>query len=407
VLGPVLHNPWVQAIGAVLVLVLTGILCYLLSPVLVPLFFAFLVAYVLNPVVDFFQARRIPRVVTICGFAVIAILLLLAIPLFLVPNLINEAEGLISAASDLATSESTSSAVSQYVDRLIDRLPLDQLVRDMGWAPADAEEIDERAIVAEHVGTYIRDNALHVLRNYAPQFATAGQKMGTTAAQFFASIGRGTYGILIFIGNLTLFAFVAAYLLRDFHGVIASAKGLVPPAHREHVFDIVGKIDNQVHGFLRGQSVVCLCLGIMYMIGLLICGVPFAIPLALFGGIASFIPYMGLALTIGPALGLTLLQHGLDWHLPAVIVAFWVPQAIEGSILTPKIVGEQVGLNPVWVILAIMVFGTTLGFLGLLLAVPIAASLKVLVVEAITYYKGSPLFEGEGGSGGGDSGDSG
>jgi predicted PurR-regulated permease PerM len=121
----------------------------------------------------------------------------------------------------------------------------------------------------------------------------------------------------------------------------------------------------------------------------------------LFGGIASFVPYMGIALTIGPALGLTLLQHGVDWHLPAVVVAFWVAQAIEGSILTPKIIGEQVGLSPVWVILAIMVFGTTLGFLGLLLAVPIAAALKVLVDEAVAYYKGSPLFDGGGGSGGG------
>ena len=399
-LKPVLHNPWVQAVGAVLALVLLVFLCYLLTPVLVPLFFAFLVAYVLNPVVDFFQARRIPRGVTICGFAVLAILVLLAIPLFLIPNLISEAEQLISAASNSATS----GTASRYVDRLLNKLPLDQLVRDVGWAAPDAEPIDERAILAEHIGTYIRDNAVQFLRNYAPQFATAGQKVGNTAAQFFASIGRGTYGVLLFLGNLALFAFVAGYLLKDFHRVIASAKGFVPPAYQQHVFDVMGKINLQVRGFLRGQMLVCFCLGTMYMIGMLICRVPFAIPLALCGGVASFVPFMGVALTIGPALGLTLLQHGVDWHLPGVVVAFWVAHAIEGSILTPKIMGEHVGLNPVWVILAIMVFGTTLGFLGLLLAVPIAASLKVLVVEAVAYYKGSPLFEGGADSGGGDSG---
>ena len=101
-------------------------------------------------------------------------------------------------------------------------------------------------------------------------------------------------------------------------------------------------------------------------------------------------------LTAGPALLLAWLQHGFDWHLIGALATFIIAQSIEGTILTPKIVGDKVGLNPVWVILAIMVFGNALGFLGLLLAVPVAAALKVLVLEALARYKASPVFEGEG-----------
>ncbi|MCC6144877.1 MAG: AI-2E family transporter, partial [Candidatus Hydrogenedentes bacterium] len=148
-------------------------------------------------------------------------------------------------------------------------------------------------------------------------------------------------------------------------------------------------------GFLRGQGIVCLGLGVMYLVGFLISGVPFAVPLAIFGGVASFVPYLGFILTVGPALFLTLLEYGFDWHLLGVVGTFVVAQAIEGNLLTPKVMGAQVGLGPVWVILAIMVFSGALGFLGLLLAVPTAAVLKVLVVEAVRCYKESSLYQRE------------
>ena len=131
----------------------------------------------------------------------------------------------------------------------------------------------------------------------------------------------------------------------------------------------------------------------MYGIGLFIAGVPFAWLLALFGAVASFVPYLGLVLTIIPAVVLCILQYQvLDWHLGVVLATFVIAQLLEGTVLTPKIVGDQVGLGPVWVILAVLVFGNALGFLGLLMAVPIAASLKVLVVEGLDQYKASTLY---------------
>jgi len=283
---------------------------------------------------------------------------------------------------------------------VLNRLPLDELVRSLGWTAPDAQNVDPRAVLAEHIGTYVKDNALQLLRSYAPQMAGAGQWAGATAAQVLTSVGRGAMAFVLFLGDLVVFAFVTGYLLNDFDRIINSAKGLVPPKHRPGIFDIVRKIDAQIHSFLRGQLLVCLCLGVMYTLGLLISGTPFAVLIGVFGGVASFVPYLGVTLTILPSLLLSLLQHGADWHIIGVIATFAIAHAIESTVLTPRIVGGQVGLSPVWVILAIMVFGSLLGFLGLLLAVPLAAALKVLVLEAVAYYKGSSLFGSEGGSGG-------
>jgi predicted PurR-regulated permease PerM len=143
-----------------------------------------------------------------------------------------------------------------------------------------------------------------------------------------------------------------------------------------------------------------MCLGAMYILGLTFARVPFSIPIGIFGGVAAFIPYIGITLTIIPSVILTLLAHGFDWHLGAVLATFAIAQFLEGTFLTPKIVGDKVGLNPVWVILAILVFGNAFGFLGILLAVPMAASLKVLVLEGIAYYRASKVFSEPGDSGG-------
>jgi len=148
--------------------------------------------------------------------------------------------------------------------------------------------------------------------------------------------------------------------------------------------------------FLRGQLTVCAVLMGLYGVGLSLCGVPFALLIAIMGGAANIVPYAGPAITLVPALSLTLLTYGIDGHLLGLGVVFVCIQMCEGYLLTPRIVGSQVGLNPAWVIVAILVFSTVLGFFGLLLAVPIAAVSKVLILEAVEYYKESPAFRGEG-----------
>lgn len=425
-LKPVFENPWVRAVGLLLALALFAFLCYLLSPVLTALFFAFLVAYVLDPVVNFFEARRIPRGVAIAGLAVVGILVIASVPTFLIPGLLSDAEDMTQTTKSgpnldkedegeqgqLSDAEDTTRAVESGpkqdkqaegeqgpLARVLDAIPLERLAGFMGWTPD--LDIGARAFIAQKAAAGVSD----LVREHASELASAGQSAGFGIARFVGAVGRGTAGFLAFLGNLALFAFVAGYLLKDFDGIIAAARDLVPPKFRPKTVELVGKIDAQVRGFLRGQLVVCACLGVMYAIGLTLSGTPFAILIAAFGAIASFVPYLGIVLTIGPALLLTWLEPGSGLgSLVGVVLTFTIAQLIEGTILTPKIVGDKVGLSPVWVILAILVFGNALGFLGLLLAVPIAASLKVLVVELVAYYKTSGVFEGGGSPGGTDSG---
>jgi predicted PurR-regulated permease PerM len=400
-LKAVYSNPWVQALAVLVAVVLLVLLAYFLSFVLVPLLLAFLVAYILDPVVDVFERRRIPRSVTIAVLAILALLLILFLPVYGV-HLIMQADELLTAASqpEQVTSET---GWAEWAEGLVDFLPLDRLVEYLGWAEdAGPEGVSKRPlqIIGKHVGAYVKQHAVQLLRSHVSTLASAGQVAGATAAQVISRVGEAVAGTIVFLANLAIFAFVAGYLLRDFDGLMGSVKDLIPPRYRDKTVHLAGKVDMQLRSFLRGQLTVCLCLGVLYAVGLVIADTPFALLIAVFGGIANLVPYLGIVLTIGPAIVLTLIQHqGLDWHVVAVILTFVVAQGIEGTLLTPNIVGEQVGLHPVWVILAILVFGSVLGFMGMLLAVPFAAGLKVVVEEGVRVYKNSPIFEGAGSSG--------
>ncbi|MFO7976013.1 MAG: AI-2E family transporter [Candidatus Hydrogenedentota bacterium] len=416
-LKPVFENPWFQAAAILLALVGVGFLAYLLSPVLVPLFAAFMVAYLLDPVVDYFENRegknrffkwRFPRGVTISLLAFIGVLLVLSIPLILIPQLIIEAKELVTVATleeegpdksqeekpgkpstagkGGAESEEVSADKLPWYEKFLEQIPLDEVVKEMGWEEPGRSA---RGIIAEKIGVFMQENATHLLESTWSRFAGAT----TTLAQFARASGEALLNAVLFLANFALFAFVAGYLLKDFDGLVISARELIPPRYRPKTVEVFKKIDRQLRSFVRGQVTVCLFLGAFYAVGLLICDVPFALLIALFGTVASLIPYLGVVMTVIPALGMVFLQHGIDWHIVGVIATFGLAQGLEGNILTPKIVGDQVGLHPVWVILAIMVFGSALGFLGVLIAVPLAAALKVLVVEGVQYYKTSPVFE--------------
>ncbi len=376
-LRTVFENPWVRAAALAAALVATAMLALFLRPVLVPLFLAFIVAYALHPVVTMLERRRIPRAAGVAVIACAGILLIAAVPLWLLPNIVRESDALIRASR--ATAQP-----GEWYEWIAERAPLEDWVRAAGWVPEDAVEVDVRQVLTAQIGTFLQENMARLLET--------AQRALLPVATTVASLGRTLAALLFFVGNLTVFAFVAGYLLKDFDRIIESTKGLIPVGWRPKVYDLGHKIDLQLRGFLRGQLLVCAALGVMYAAGLVLCDVPFAVLIGLFGGIASIVPYLGIALTIGPAVLLTLLQHGLDWQVAGVAATFAVAQTIESTILTPKIVGESVGLSPVWVILAIMVFSSTFGFLGLLMAVPVAAALKVLVAEAVTYYRRSPLY---------------
>jgi predicted PurR-regulated permease PerM len=432
-LEPVLSNPWVRAVAVLLAVVLLGALVYILKPILIPLFLAFLVAYVFDPVVDYFERRKVSRSAAIAALAFLGLAGLLCAPLVVIPSVYHQADKLIrSADSEVAG--------AAWLDRALDLLPIEQMAASLdneSFAPTASETVDiveepaeaadagektpdtepasipaqtsadveveerpapsmedltAREVVARYIGEAVRESAVQFVTTNLSTFALVGRNAGANLFSIFAFLGSGLVQIVLFVANVALFAFVAVYLLRDFDGLVRGARKLIPPKYEAKTVSIVSQIDAQLRSFLRGQITVCFCLGAMYAVGFLIARTPFAIPIAAFGIVVSFIPFLGVTMVAIVAVTLTILQYGFDWHIVVVITTIGVAQALEGNVLTPKIVGDQVGLNPVWVILAILVFGNFLGFLGLLLAVPIAAALKVLVLEGVAYYRKSPVF---------------
>ena len=459
----VFQNKWVRAVGLLGAIIVVSAVLYLLSAVLVPLFFAFIVAYVFDPVIDKIETykvkgkhiSRVAAIVTLVGSIVIGSMLL---PLFVFSSVMEQATEMMEPASEQAedtdnmesasgqvesaekvvapaplpepaasTASSTSDEVPEETEvigtevgeRIADLfeapirseedkeaahqfqkivaaklekwLALDSLVRVMKLAGPEVEDPDAMALLRQKIGETVTEDAGAIFKSLFPQFKDAGSSM----IRLLGLIGDTFLRSFLFIGNFVLFAFVAIYLLKDYDHIVAACDDLVPHRYRKKTRRIMSSIDRQLRSFLRGQVTVCCCLGVMYAIGFLIAGAPFALLLALLGALGSFVPYLGLILTIGPAVILTMLHYGpVNWHVGAVLATFAIAQFLEGNFLTPRIVGSQVGLGPVWVILAIMVFGSTLGFAGLLLAVPIAAVLKVLLNEAMQNYRTSDFFSG-------------
>lgn len=383
-LDTVLKNPWVRALGALLILLLIAGVFYLLLPILTALLFSFIVAYILTPVVNFGEKMRIPRMVTISVLLILLMTIMTTLPLYLVTNVIYEANALIQRASGNITEE--------RLDLLLDELPLRELVIYLGWAPEDAAEFNERAVIIEQIGTIIQENALQFVRNYGRHMADMSAQAGRSAAQIVTSLGGWTLSTISFLINISLFALVSVYLLRDYDAFISGMRELVPPRYRAHLDDVMHKIDLQLRSLLRGQVTVCVSLALMYGIGLHWAQAPFALPIALFGGAASIIPYIGPLLTLTPAVFLTLLFYGIGSNLFWVFAVFVTVQIIETYFLTPRVLGSRIGLNPVWVVVAFIVFSSAFGFLGVVIAVPTAAILKVLILEAGAYYRRSDFY---------------
>ncbi len=404
-LNEVLQNKWVRAVGALGALVGISMVLYLLSSVLVPLFFAFIVAYIFDPVIDKIETYKISRVgaiVTLVGGLLIAGIIL---PLIILPSVIRQANSMTKSPTQETQRGETAKTVEEVyfqgkmAQKVEEWLELDSLVQTAGWDETNGvynkgtEDLNALATIRSVIGSGISDNTRGLLQSQFPKLTKAA---GTSILRMIPIIGDIFLGLFLFLGNFVLFAFVAIYLLKDYDDIVAYGDGLVPHRHQAKVREIMSQIDGQLRAFLRGQVMVCCCLGTMYAVGLSISGAPFALLLALFGALASFVPFLGLVLTLGPAVILTVLYYGgLDWHVGGVLATFAVAQFLEGNFLTPKIVGSQVGLGPVWVILAIMIFSSALGFVGLLLAVPIAAVLKVLTEEGLKHYRASTFFAAE------------
>jgi predicted PurR-regulated permease PerM len=210
------------------------------------------------------------------------------------------------------------------------------------------------------------------------------------------SLWAGGKALVSFISVLVIMPVVTFYLICDWHEMVATLDGWVPPQYRETVHRLVGEIDAVISGFLRGQAGVCVIVGSYYAVALSLIGLNFGLLIGLTAGLLTFMPYVGSMTGLLIATSVAVGQFWPQWtSIAAVVGVFLVGQFVEGNVLAPKLVGDNVGLHPVWLIFAMFAFGYLLGFVGLLIAVPLAAAIAVLFRFGLSRYFASPFYQGE------------
>lgn len=328
------------------------LLLWLLGDILLPFFVGAAVAYFLDPVADRLEAAGFSRAMATLTITLVAVLVFVIAALVIIPTMVEQAVNLFKTAPQI---------FQRLQDILTERFP---------------ELVNESSPVR---------------KTLASVGATIQEKGGTLLESALTS-AASLVGILMF---MVIVPVVSFYLLLDWDNMIAKIDDLLPRDHAPVVRRIFNDIDRTLAGFVRGQGTVCLVLGAYYGIALMIVGLNFGLVVGFFAGLISFIPYVGAIFGGVLAIGLALFQFWGDWWMiVAVLVVFQIGQIIEGNVLTPLLVGSSVGLHPVWLILALSVFGSLFGFIGMLVAVPLAAALGVLIRYLASQYKDSRLYKG-------------
>jgi predicted PurR-regulated permease PerM len=233
-----------------------------------------------------------------------------------------------------------------------------------------------------------------VMRQALQDIGEAIQQRGGQLAGGILSSAIGLVSIVVFIVVVPVVAF---YLLLDWDRMLARIDAMLPRDHTPTIRRLAGEIDAVLAGFVRGQLSVCLLLGTYYVIGLMLAGLQYGLIVGAIAGAITFIPYVGSLVGGMLAIGLALFQFWGDWTSIAIVAAVFAGgQFIEGNILTPKLIGKSVGLHPVWLLFALSAFGSVFGFVGMLIAVPVAAMIGVLTRFAVEQYQASLLYRGIG-----------
>ena len=348
---------WV-AIASVFALTL-----WLLAPVLAPFVVAAVLAYALTPLVDRLDhvgRGRVPRVLAVVVVELVFVVALLGVVLLVVPILGKE---LPLMRDQLPPLLERASAVLQPI--------LNQ------WGFQVALDLDS---IKGFVKTYLDTNFQDALGS-----VLSSLKIGGSVA-------------FSLIGNLVLIPVALFYLLMEWEGLVAQVRGLIPPALRPASDGFIRDADAVLGQYLRGQLLVMLILAAFYSVALKLFGLDLALPIGVFTGLAVFVPYLGFGLGLLLATFAGLLQFsavgGFSHTVLMLVVVFGAGQMLESFVLTPKLVGERIGLHPLAVIFALLAFGQLFGFLGVLVALPVSAVLLVAIRRVRSGYLASHLYRG-------------
>ena len=354
---------WLGALAA-LVLFL-----YVFSGILLPFVAGLILAYLLDPTADRLERAGLSRLgaalVIITLFSLIFVVLLI----LFVPVLANQLAAFIQTFPSLVTRlQSLAMQEGGTLGTLLEGTPFERFGLGDKLTSAD---------VQKSLGEIVGQGAQWLL-------------------SFMKSLWSGGQALVGLFSLIVVTPVVAFYILLDWDRMLATIDGWVPLDQRDTVRRLAGEIDRAIAGFLRGQSMVCLFLGLWYGIGLSIIGLNFGMLIGICAGFLSFIPYVGSLTALVLSAGVAIVQGWPSWTLLALaMTVVGTGQFLEGNVLTPRLVGASVGLHPVWLMFALFAFGSLFGFTGLILAVPVAAMIGVLCRFALGHYLDSPLYRGE------------
>lgn len=313
------------------------------------------IAYLLNPIVERLIRKGLKRQTAVVAILGIFFVVFVSFFVVVIPIIFHEALGLISA-------------FPSYVEKI---QGLTQ--HHMAW-------------IEDHVGDDVTGQLQTALQDNVNEVLNVGKGV-------VRGITSGGLALIHFLTVLLITPIAAYYFVKEWPHVVAWVAGLIPRQHIGTATDLLLKIDHKISGFVRGQISVCLALGMAYAVALSVAGLEYGFVVGLATGILSVIPFVGSSMGLLTSIIIAYFQSGGDWTFIGTIVAiFAVGQFTEGHFITPKLIGDSVGLHPLWIIFALMAGGSLMGIMGMFLAVPIAASVGVLASFAVDEYKKSRYF---------------
>ncbi len=327
-------------------------LLWVLGDVILPFVLGMAVAYLLDPLADRLEALGLRRVVAVVIITLAGLMVFVLAVLLVIPTLVSQAARLFASVPDLAR---------DFYTGLVDRFPA---------------ILDETSTMRQSL-----EQLAGLVQARGPDFLDAA--IGSVSSVF------GVVALLV------VTPVVAFYLLLDWDRLVERIDELMPRDHAPTIRRIAREIDDTLAGFVRGQGTVCLILGTYYSLALMLVGLDFGVVVGAVAGLLTFIPYIGALVGGTLALGLALFQFWGEWVWVAAVAAiFFSGQFVEGNFLTPKLVGSSVRLHPVWLLFALTGFGSLFGFVGMLVAVPVAAVIGVIARFAVAEYKAGRLYRG-------------
>ena len=331
------------------------VLLWALGDILLPFILGGAVAYFLDPVADRLERWGLSRTLAVTVITIVAVLLFVAV--------------IVPAAITLEA----------------------QVRRFINSAPEFLESVTDPEGAFLQRFPFLAEYRERIATSMSGVVETIQERSGAIVSGLVAA-GQGLLGVgLLFV----IVPVVAFYLLLDWDRMVARVDDLLPREHAPTIRRLAAEIDRTLSSFIRGQGTVMLILGIYYAAALMIAGLNFGIIVGLIAGLVTFIPYAGAVIGGALAIGIALVQFWGEWGMVAIIAAIFASgQMLEGNVLTPKLVGGSVGLHPVWLLFALAVFGALFGFVGLLVAVPVAASLGVIARFLVEKYRASTLYRG-------------